>query len=157
MPVTLISMEGNSCWETYLQRNRTCTLTPFSLSWRVVISSRRLPNRRRHVHECRSRGTSRLAGTYYGRIYQEGSSRNGSSSFSTISLQGPVVAGFFSLRENHQLHRRHTEEIQRRNTPNRNKNTSATTLVMSVPLQNIHKSDTDGDQSVHEWNHKPQQ
>jgi hypothetical protein len=89
-------------------------------------------------------------GTYYGRIHQEGSNRNDASSFSTISLQGTVVAGFLSLRENHQLHRRHTEEIQRRNTPNRNKNTSATILVMSVPLQNTHKSDTDGNQSVHE-------
>jgi hypothetical protein len=57
---------------------------------------------------------------------------------------------FFSLRESNQLHRRHTEEIQRRNTPNRNKNTSDTILVMSVPLQNTLKSDTDGEQSVHE-------
>jgi hypothetical protein len=37
-------------------------------------------------------------------------------------------------------------EIHRTET----KNTSATTLVMSVPLQNTHKSNTDGDQSVHE-------
>ncbi len=91
-------MEGNSCCETYLQRNRTCTLTPFSLSWRVVICSRRrrLPNRRRHVHECRCRGSS-FPGTYYGRIHQESSSRNDASSFSTIALQGTVVSGFFFL------------------------------------------------------------
>jgi hypothetical protein len=78
-------------------------------------------------------------GTYYGRIHQEGNSRNDASSFSKISLQGTVLTGFFSLRENHELHRTHTEEIQRRNTPNRNKNTNATILVMSIPVQNTQK------------------
>jgi hypothetical protein len=56
-------------------------------------------------------------GTYYGRMHQEGSSRNDASSFSTISLQGTVVAGFFPCEKTtsyiEDTQKRFREEIHR--------------------------------------------